>query len=134
MNPLSVFLRNGCVLPDRLDPVRNPVCENWSVVAEITAPVLDTMIRRMGWHFLCVLRPFCRKGFGVTEEDATKRALAGALKGVERQYNTAELVSVQTRRYPGFYVAAVKLQPRHIQQFTSLEIAADWQRMIVPTR
>ena len=134
MNPLSVFLRNGCVLPDRLDPVREPFCEDWSVVAEITAPVLDTMIRRMGWHFLCVLRPFCRKGFGVTEEDATKRALAGALKGVERQYNTAELVSVQTRRYPGFYVAAVKLQPRHIQQFTSLEIAADWQRMIVPTR
>jgi hypothetical protein len=134
LNPHSVFLRKGCILPDRLDPVHNLVCENWSVVAEITAPVLDTMIRRMGWHFLCVLRPFRRRGFGVTEADATKRALAGALKRVARQYNTAELVSVQAKRYPGFYIAAVILQPRHIQQFTSLEIATDWQRMIVPTR
>ena len=134
MNPHSVFLRKGCVLPDRLNPVRDPVCENWSHVAEIPAPALDTMIRRMGWHFLCVLRPFCRRGFGITDADAAQRALAGALKRVARQYNAAELVSVQSRKYPGFYVAAVILQPRQIQQFTSLEIAADWQRMIVPTR
>lgn len=134
MNPHSVFLRKGCILPDRLDPLRDPVCENWSLVAEITAPVLDTMIRRMGWHFLCVLRPFCRKGFGIKETDAAQRALAGALNGVARQYNAAELVSIQTRRYPGFYFAVVTLQPRHIQQFTSLEIAADWHRMIVPSR
>jgi hypothetical protein len=134
VNPHSVFLRNGCILPDRLDPVRDPVCENWSVVAEITSPVLDTMIRRMGWHFLSVLRPFRRRGFGAKEADATRRALAGALKSVARQYNAADLVSVQARRYPGFYVAVVILQPRQIQQFTSLEIAADWQRMIAPTR
>jgi hypothetical protein len=92
------------------------------------------MIRRMGWHFLCVLRPFCRKGLGGTEIDAAKRALAGALKRVARQYNAAELVSIQTRRYPGFHITKVILQPRLIQQFTSFEIAADWQRMIVPTR
>ena len=134
MNPHSVFLRKGCILPDRLNPLQNPVCENWSVVAEITAPVLDTMIRRMGWHFLCVHRPFRHRGFGTTEADATRRALAGALEHVARQYNTAELVSIQAKRYLGFYIAAVILQPRQIQQFTSLEIAADWQRMIVPTR
>jgi hypothetical protein len=50
------------------------------------------------------------------------------------QYNAAELISVLPRRYPGFYIAAVTLQPRQIQHFTSLEIAADWHRMIVPTR
>jgi hypothetical protein len=134
LNPHSVFLRKNCILPDRLDPVRDPVSENWSLVAEITAPVLDTMIRRMGWHFLCVLRPFCRKGFGITQADATNRALASALKRVARQYNAAELVSIHSRRYPGFHIAAVILQPRQVQQFTSLEIAADWHRMIVPTR
>jgi hypothetical protein len=134
LNPHSVFLRKGCILPERLAPVRHPVSENWSLVAEIAAPVLDTLIRQTGWHFLCVLRPFCRKGIGRTEEDATQRALAAALRHLARQYNAAELVSVQSSRYPGFYVAAVVLQPRQIQQFTSLEIAADWQRMIVPTR
>lgn len=92
------------------------------------------MIRRMGWHFLCVLRPFCRKGIGRTEEDATRRALESALSHLATQYNAAELISVLPRRYPGFYIAAVTLQPRQIQHFTSLEIAADWHRMIVPTR
>lgn len=126
MNPHSVFLRKECVLPDRIDPVRDSVGENWSLVAEITAPVLDTMIRRMGWHFLCVLRPFRRKGFGATEADATKRAVARALRGIATRYNAAELISAQARRYPGFYVTAVILQPRQIQHFTPLEIAADW--------
>jgi hypothetical protein len=134
VNSHSVFLRDGCVLPERLDPVCDPVFENWSLVAEITAPVLDIMIRRMGWHFLCVLRPFCRKGIGRTEEDATRRALESALRHLATQYNAAELISVLPRRYPGFYIAAVTLQPRQIQHFTSLEIAADWHRMIVPTR
>jgi hypothetical protein len=119
-------LRKECVLPDRIDPVRDSVGENWSLVAEITAPVLDTMIRRMGWHFLCVLRPFRRKGFGTTEADATKRAVARALRGIATRYNAAELISAKARRYPGFYVTAVILQPRQIQHFTSLEIAADW--------
>ena len=134
MNPHSVFLRKGCVLPERLDPVQESVSENWLHVAEISAPVFETMIRRMGWHFLCMLRPFCRKGFGRTEADATQRALGGALKRVARKYNAAELISVKARKYPGFHTAAVTLQPRQIQQQTSLEIVADWHQMIVPTR
>ena len=40
----SVFLRNGCILPDRFDPCRRPVSEGWSVVEEIPALVFDTMI------------------------------------------------------------------------------------------
>jgi hypothetical protein len=134
LNPHSVFLRKGCVLPDRLDPLKKLVSEDWNVVEEITAPVLDTMIRRMGWHFLCMLRPFRRNGFGLTEADAAERALAGGLKRVARKYNAAELVSVQTKRYLGVHVAVVTLQPRQVQQFTSLEIDANWHQMIVPTR
>ena len=60
VKPHSVFLRKNCILPDRLDPLTEPVGENWKLVEEITAPVLDTMIRQMGWHFLWVLRP-CRE-------------------------------------------------------------------------
>jgi GNAT superfamily N-acetyltransferase len=134
VNAHSVFLRKWCILPDRLDPLRKPVGENWTLVEEITAPVLDAMIRRTGWHFLCVLRPYSRRGFGLTEADAVQRALASALERMARRFNAAELIAVQATRYPGFYVASVILQPRQIQQFTSLEIAADWHRMIVPTR
>jgi len=134
LRPHSVYLRKNCILPDRLDPLTQPVGEDWTLIEEITAQVFDTMIRRMGWHFLCVLRPYRRKGFGLTAADAAQRALAHGLNRLARQYNAAELVSVQTAKFPGFFVASVILQPRQIQQYPSLEIAAEWHRMIVPSR
>ncbi|MGA2205493.1 MAG: hypothetical protein ABSG10_02060 [Terracidiphilus sp.] len=134
MKPHSVFLRKECVLPDRLDPLREPVGENWTLVEEITAPVFDTMIRQMGWHFEWVDRPCRRRGFGLTEEDAARRALARALRGVARRFNAAEFVSVQATRHPGFYIANVTLQPRQIQQYTWLEIAENWHQLVVPIR
>lgn len=134
MKPHSVFLRKECILPERLDPPSEPVGENWMLVEEITAPVLDTMIRHMGWHFMWVDRPSSRQGFGLTEEDATRRALARALKAVARRFNAAELVSIQAAKYPGFHIANVTLQPRQIQQYTWLEIAENWRHLVVPLR
>lgn len=88
---------------------------------EIAAPDLDTMIRRMGWHFQCVLRPYDRKGFGLTEANATRRALAIALKHLASQYNAAELIGIQSRSRLGLHVAIVTLQPRLIQEHTWLD-------------
>ena len=134
MKPHSVFLRKDCVLPEPLDPLTEPAGENWTRVEEIPAAVFDTMIRQKGWHFLWVDRPRKRKGLGLTEKGAAKRALALALKGVERRFNAAELIDAQATKYPGFYVASVTLQPRQIQQYTWLEIAEDWHQLAVPVR
>lgn len=117
----SVFLRKECVLPDRLDPFREPVGKSWERVEEILAPVFDTMIRQAGWHFMWVLPACVRRGVGDSSEVATDRALARALKSVPRQFNAAELDSVRVAKYPGFYIAKVTLQSRQIQEHTSLE-------------
>jgi hypothetical protein len=103
-------------------------------VEEITAPVFETMIRQKGWHFMPVDNPRTRKGFGLREDGAVQRALAHALKAVAGRFNAAELISVQARKYPGFYLARVTLQPRQIQQYTWLEIAGDWQQLPAPAR
>ncbi len=134
MKPHSVFLRTDCILPDRLDPLTEPVGENRTLVEEITAPVLDTMIRQMGWHFEWVARPCARRGFGLTEEDAARRALARALRGVARRFNAAELITVRAKKVLGFHTAHLTLQPRTIQQYTWLEIAENWHRLAVPVR
>ncbi|MGA3132497.1 MAG: hypothetical protein ABSD59_16960 [Terracidiphilus sp.] len=134
MKPHSVFLRKTCILPDRLDPLREPGGENWTLVEEIAASVFDTMIRQMGWHFLWVYRPCTRRGFGLTQKAATQRALMRALKGVARRFNAAELIEVAANKFAGFYTANVTLQPRQIQQYTSLEIAEEWHRLAVPLR
>jgi hypothetical protein len=117
----SVFLRNECILPQRLDPLREPVGDHWTHVAEIPASVFDTMIRQAGWHFMWILRPSARRGIGITPEAATDRALTRALRGVATRFNAAELDSIHVSRYPGFYIANVTLQSRQIQEHTSLD-------------
>jgi hypothetical protein len=134
VTPHSVFLRKACILPDRMQPILEPAGENWTLLKEITAPVFDTMIRQLGWHFLWVYRPCTRRGFGKTQEAATRRALTRALKGVATRFNSAELIDVVARKYSGFHTANVTLQPRQVQQYTWLEIAEDWHRMAVPFR
>ncbi|MGO9326235.1 MAG: hypothetical protein ACLP07_16905 [Terracidiphilus sp.] len=134
MTPHSVFLRQKCILPEPLDPLTEPVGEHWSRVEEIGAPLFDTMIRQKGWHFMPVDNLRTRKGFGLTEEGAVQRALARALRAVAGRFNAAELIAVQARKYPGFYMAKITLQPRQIQQYTWLEIAGDWQQLPAPAR
>jgi hypothetical protein len=134
VRPHSVFLRVDCILPDRLDPLREPVGDRWTLVEEITVSVFDTMIRQKGWHFEWVDRPCCRKGYALNDEDATQRALVGALNRVAGRFNAAELIDVQLKKVLGFHIASVTVQPRQIQQFTWLEISQDWHQLAVPVR
>jgi hypothetical protein len=90
-------------------------------VEEIPASVFDTMIRQAGWHFMWILRPSARRGFGITQDAATRRALIRALRGVASRFNAAELDSVRVAKYPGFCIANVTLQSRQIQEHTSLD-------------
>lgn len=130
----SVFLRKGCILPDRLDPLREPVGDSWTLVEEITAPVFDTMIRQAGWHFMWMQGSCSRRGFGITQEEATHRALVRALKGLTRRFNAAELDSVQVTKYPGFQIANVTIQPRQIQQHTSLDVVDERHPQAISAR
>lgn len=123
MRPHSVFLRKDCILPDHLEPLQEPVCDNWTMVQEIAAPVFDSVISQSGWNLVWINGASSRRGFGATQENATSRALARALEGVRQRFNAAELDSVQVTKYPGFYIAKVAVQPRQIQHDTSLEIS-----------
>lgn len=134
MNPHSVFLRSGCILPDRLDPNRQSVSEAWTMVEEIPALVFDTMIRQAGWHFIWLQGACSRRGYGLTQETATRRALLRALKGIPKRFNAAELDSVEISQYPGFQIANVTVQPIQIQQHASLSNAAEQHPLPVPAR
>jgi hypothetical protein len=117
----SVFLRKGCVLPNRLDPDREPVGDCWTRLEDLDAPVFDTMVRQAGWHFMWIEDSCARRGFGNSRESATASALTHALGGIARRFNAAELDSVQVASYLGFHMATVTLQPRQVQQQTSLD-------------
>lgn len=130
----SVFLRSDCILPDRLDPCLQPIGEKWSLVEEIPALVFDTMIRRAGWHFMWLQDACSRRGVGLTEEAAIRRALSRALKGVSKRFNAAELDSLEITEYPGFQIANLRIQSLQIQRDASLNIAAAQDSVPVPAR
>ena len=119
----SVFLRDGCILPDRLQPLRERFVHNWTLVEEMPAADLDTKIHEEGWHVMLMRGTCSRRGFGFTEEEASHRALARGLKGVARQFDAAELSSVRVTKYSGFHIANVELQPRQIHRLTALDSA-----------
>jgi hypothetical protein len=119
VNPHSVFLRNECVLPDGVDPVREPIGDRWLQLEEIRASVFDAMIRHAGWYSTWMPGACSRKAYGFSPEQASRRALKRALKAIPRQFNAAELDSVKVSRYPGLCSATVILNPREIQQRSS---------------
>jgi hypothetical protein len=104
------------------------------LLEEIEAPVFDTMIRHAGWHFVCLQEECCRSGVGLSRDQAIQQALVRALKGLKARFNAAELESIQVSSYPVFHIAKVTLQPRHIQQKTSLEMGVEDDARAVPAR
>ena len=121
MRQHSVFLRKGCILPNRMEPLQGAVGENWTQVEELTAKVFDTMIRQAGWHFMWIRKSCARRGFGTSRQNAIDRALIHALGGIAPRFNAAELDSVRVAELLGFHVATVTVQPRQIQHYTSLD-------------
>ena len=131
----SVFLRKGCDMPPHFDLAQQPCgTDNWMLLEEIEASVLDTMIRHAGWHFVCLQGAYSRSGVGLSPEEAIHQALDRALNGLKVRFNAAELESVQVSSYPVFHLAKITLQPRHIQQHTSLEMALEVDAQTAPAR
>lgn len=118
----SVFLRKECILPNRLGTLQQAMDNNWAMVEDLPALVFDSIIRQAGWHFVWIEGSLARRGFGISRQSATDRALASALNGVEQQFNAAELDCIQVAKYFGFHIATVTVQPRQIQQDTSLAL------------
>lgn len=109
------------MLPNRMDPLQEAVGNHWTLIEDLAAPVFDTMIRQAGWHFMWIQDSCARRGFGMNRQNATDRALAHALDGIAKRFNAAELDSVLVARYLGFHVATVTVQPRQVQEQTSLD-------------
>ena len=98
-------------------------CLGWMLVKGFAALTLDAKIRTAGWHFMWMVACSVRHGCGRTREGVFHHTLEHALKITPSQFNSSELNSYKVKRYLGFYLARVTLQPRQIQQQATLQIA-----------
>lgn len=125
MNVHTVFLRDGCILPDQIDLHTEPFCKNWSVATGMLASELDAGIRRVGWHFMRMTDSQSSLGIGITPESATQRALINAFERLKGGFNSAELETLQITNCLGLQIAKVTLHARQIQKHTSLAHAEE---------
>lgn len=125
MNSQTVFLRDGCILPDQVDMSIEPFCKGWNVVIGALAPELDAAIRGAGWHFMWMTDSRSSSGIGTTTETAVKRASVNALKRVGSRFNAAELGSFRVKSILGIQIAKISLSSRQIQSRSSLALAEE---------
>jgi hypothetical protein len=121
VTPHSVYLRTACTLPNHFRIPQDKFDENWLLARNISSATLGSSLRNTDWHFMAITGAFREMGFGLTEEAATRKALASAFKHIQRRYNAAEVESVDVRRILGFKVVTVEMHARHIQEQTVLE-------------
>lgn len=117
----TVFLRNGCSLPDCFDLRQEPFCEGWNVTSGVLGSELDARIRQAGWHFMWITDSHSFRGLGRTPGTSIKRALVRALRAVKGRFNAAELGSCEITNCLSLQIAKVMLHTRHIQRQKSLD-------------
>ena len=120
MNNSTLLLRCGASLPHKFSLPGQPIYDGWVSVDSDTAHDVDEKVRALGWHFMWLAMNSSGIGVGVTPEMAIKRAMRAGLDGLTTRFNTAELMKVTVRKYPGFHVARVHLASRHVQECASL--------------
>ena len=116
-------MRSTCTLLRDVGVFEELFAGSWAHVEQVDSRVFDAMIRQAKWHFMWVHGSYSQRGFGRTEEIAIGRALERALRSVSTRFNVAEFDSLQISRFPGFYIANVKMNARQILQNTGLKIS-----------
>jgi hypothetical protein len=124
VKPHTVFVRNGCILPDHFDLRQELFSKGWAEVIGVLVSELDASIRNAGWHFMWIADSHSSRALGGTPETAVHRALVRALREVHGRSNAAELGSFRITSCLGLYIAKVTLYARHIQKHTSLDSEA----------
>ena len=116
----SVLLREDCMLPKSLDPLRHACGQHWTCVQDVPSSVFDTMIRQAGWNYIWMVGCCSRRACARRQEAAIEKALARALGAVNRQSNAAEFDSVLVARFLVFHIANVTVQRLRIQESSTL--------------
>jgi hypothetical protein len=119
----TVFLREGCTLPEQFDLRQAPFCKGWTEANETLVTQLDFGIRGASWHFMWIAGSHSSRGLGRTQETAVHKALVRALGQVMERFNAAEFGSMTVTSFLGFTMARVTIHARHIQKHASLDRA-----------
>ncbi|HTF66938.1 MAG TPA: hypothetical protein VK638_30070 [Edaphobacter sp.] len=127
-----MLIRGSVRLPGDLELVAEEFGEGWSFVQSGDSHWLDKEIRARGWHFIWIAEALLRTGVGKIEQKATASALKVALRRVSERFNAAQVGHFEVSKYPGFFLARVKIYPYQIQQSATLLVSDDPVPLLMP--
>ena len=119
----AMLIRRSIRLPGDLELVTEEFGEGWSFVQTGDPYWLDKEVRIRGWHFIWIAEALLRSGVGKTAEAAIARTLKLALCRVSQSFNAAQVGHFEVTKYPGFFLARVKIYPYQIQQSAILLVS-----------
>ena len=128
----AMLIRGSVRLPGDLELVTEEFGEGWSFVQSGDSHWLDKEIRARGWHFIWIAEARLRTGVGKTEQKATASALKVALRRVSERFNAAQVGHFEVSKYPGFFLARVKIYPYQIQQSATLLVSDEPVPLLMP--
>src|SRR5580765_2064100 len=120
-----MLLRGSVRLPGDLELVTEEFGEGWSFVQSGDSHWLDKEVRARGWHFIWIAEALLRSGVGKTTQEAIANTLKLALRRVSDHFNAAQVGHFEVSKYPGFFLARVKMYPYQIQQSAVLSTSGE---------
>lgn len=120
MKVSSMLVRAGALLPKRLNLLGTDTFAGWVSIEHKSASEIQRSVRSRGWHFMWLNQVAPGLGVALTAEGAMEKAVRNALDRLKPRFNTAEVMMMRSRKYPGFYVAHAELASRHVQECASL--------------
>ncbi len=111
----SVLIRPGGSLPHGL-ALSLRRAGAWNLIADLSAPELDRLVRSEGWHLFYMVPPVEAIGLGLSVHGAVRRALAGVVRQVEaKDLNAVEVADIRVRRLLDLHYVRVTAHPRHVR-------------------
>jgi len=106
--------------------------EGWSCVNSGDSQWLDKQIRARGWYFIRSNEEVSGTGVGETTHEAIINALKLALRRVSDNLSASHVEHFEVIKYPGFFVAKVKIFSYQIQPCATLPKSGEPSSHTVP--
>ena len=117
MQPGTILIKDGALLPDELHLETEACARGWSLVKDFDGHGLDRAVREAGWTFFSLSDEIRSSAFGIDERAMVLRAIDRIVaKPRLGKFNSLEITRVVRRRFLGVSYISVGAQLRHIQK------------------
>ena len=132
INPGSILIQEGTVLPGGLQLESEPYLKGWTLVKNLSGSGLDRKLCEARWTFFYMAGEVNATAVGSNLEKTTRRAVKKVIASMKSdKLNCLEIAQVAAKHFLGLPYVTVSGHARHIQESMFLFHAkrlAEWEQ------